>query len=267
MKLKALIAGLALAAGAGSAQASIGLTTNSELFLSVWDQTAQQSYSQDLGVNLAQFLTNTNVNGFNSDASWSVSLNSVWGQFFNAANASATVWNVAAGNSAGGASLHPSQTYGYLSSFNQANPALPAPNNAAGPSQITATNSVISSKVAIINGADTTVATNSAAIWTSADPAYYGSSWGGDFNQKVPVTQSNQGVYGEVLATIFHGLNIDRDAGNKTVDRWVTLPGTFQLSGNSLSYSVSAVPVPAAVWLFGSALAGLVGFSRRGNRV
>lgn len=266
MKLKALIAGLALAAGAGSAQASIGLTTNSELFLSVWDQTAQQSYSQDLGVNLAQFLTNTNVNGFNSDASWSVSLNSVWGQFFNAANASATVWNVAAGNSAGGASLHPSQTYGYLSSFNQANPALPAPNNAAGPSQITGTNIVISNKVATYNGADTTVATNSAAIWTSSDIAYYASQWGGDFAGKTP-NQINQGVYGEVLSAIFHGLEINRDTGNKTVDRWVTLPGTFQLSGNALSYSVSAVPVPAAVWLFGSALAGLVGFSRRGNRV
>lgn len=37
------------------------------------------------------------------------------------------------------------------------------------------------------------------------------------------------------------------------------LAGTYQMTVNS----VSAVPVPAAVWLFGSALMGLVGFSKR----
>jgi hypothetical protein len=42
--------------------------------------------------------------------------------------------------------------------------------------------------------------------------------------------------------------------------------GTFKLTGNILSYqAVSAVPVPAAVWLFGSALLGMVGFTRRDN--
>ena len=37
-------------------------------------------------------------------------------------------------------------------------------------------------------------------------------------------------------------------------------------SGNSLhvtGYSVSSVPVPAAIWLFGSGLIGLIGFARR----
>jgi hypothetical protein len=37
--------------------------------------------------------------------------------------------------------------------------------------------------------------------------------------------------------------------------------GTFNLSVGS--YAVSAVPVPGAVWLFGSALAGVIGFNRR----
>lgn len=39
---------------------------------------------------------------------------------------------------------------------------------------------------------------------------------------------------------------------------WVTIPYALHLEG-----SVSAVPVPAAVWLFGSGLAGLVGVARR----
>ncbi len=37
--------------------------------------------------------------------------------------------------------------------------------------------------------------------------------------------------------------------------------GTFNLGVGS--YAVSSVPVPGAVWLFGSALAGLIGFGRR----
>ncbi len=42
--------------------------------------------------------------------------------------------------------------------------------------------------------------------------------------------------------------------------------GSFTLTGNTLSYNaISAVPVPAAVWLFGSALLGMLGFTRRDN--
>ncbi len=33
--------------------------------------------------------------------------------------------------------------------------------------------------------------------------------------------------------------------------------------GTFLQAELSAVPIPAAVWLFGTALVGLVGFSRR----
>jgi hypothetical protein len=37
----------------------------------------------------------------------------------------------------------------------------------------------------------------------------------------------------------------------------------FYLQGVALSVSVSAVPVPATVWLFGSGLIGLFGIARR----
>jgi hypothetical protein len=45
--------------------------------------------------------------------------------------------------------------------------------------------------------------------------------------------------------------------------------GYFDIgSGNSMHVvSVSSVPVPAAVWMFGSGLAGLIGFARRKRRV
>jgi len=43
--------------------------------------------------------------------------------------------------------------------------------------------------------------------------------------------------------------------------------GQWELSGNSLTLGVSAVPVPAAVWMFGSALLGLAGVSRKRKTV
>jgi len=53
------------------------------------------------------------------------------------------------------------------------------------------------------------------------------------------------------------------------LDNTFTKLGTFTLSANNiLSYQgVSEVPVPAAVWLFGSALLGMLGFTRRGAKV
>jgi hypothetical protein len=37
----------------------------------------------------------------------------------------------------------------------------------------------------------------------------------------------------------------------------------FTATGGTLSYTASAVPVPAAAWLFGSAIAGMIGIGRR----
>jgi predicted extracellular nuclease len=64
------------------------------------------------------------------------------------------------------------------------------------------------------------------------------------------------------MATIFAG---DTDGTNPfdPADQWTGLPlNTFSELG-SHSVAVSAVPVPAAVWLFGTALIGFVGMSRR----
>lgn len=53
-------------------------------------------------------------------------------------------------------------------------------------------------------------------------------------------------------------LRISGDATNS-----LGLSGSYQMTVNS---SVQAVPVPAAVWLFGSALLGLVGVTRRNSK-
>ncbi len=64
---------------------------------------------------------------------------------------------------------------------------------------------------------------------------------------------ANFGAYGFFNST---GLSIDSGDNNP-------FPGTKFVTGTWTDYSVSAVPVPAAVWLFGSGLLGLAGVARR----
>ena len=93
MKVKALVAGMALVLGANGAHAAIATGTSGpgELFLSVWDKTAQQSYSQDLNVDMFRFLTDPSY-AFYKGNTWSIALDSVWTQFHNPANAGQTVY-------------------------------------------------------------------------------------------------------------------------------------------------------------------------------
>ncbi|QSA97267.1 VPLPA-CTERM sorting domain-containing protein [Methylococcus sp. EFPC2] len=266
MKLKALFAGVVLALGANAANAAIatGETSSGELFLSVWDKTAQVSYSQDLNIDLFQFLTNTSAGGFNSNASWSVALNPAWAGFYNPANAANTVYNVAAADLDNGKLNAVDQTYGYLSSFNTSNPA-PVPANNVAAVSTPAKEIVAKAIVYNANLAD--------AEQYSSGPSYYPNAWGSDFNTKVPVNQSNDAAIDQVLAAVFHGLSstlgTDPDTGDLFVqDRFDILPGKFQLTATELKYTVApaTVPVPGAVWLLGSALAGFVSIARRGKR-
>jgi hypothetical protein len=56
------------------------------------------------------------------------------------------------------------------------------------------------------------------------------------------------------------------ESKNGFVDGWNTLTMSFDNDTALVAASVSAVPVPAAVWLFGSGLLGLMGISRRSKR-
>ncbi|QSA97266.1 hypothetical protein [Methylococcus sp. EFPC2] len=264
MKVKVLVAGLALvAAGNANALINTGSTSSGELFLSVLDQTAQVSYSQDLNIDLSGFLTNTSVGGFNSNASWSVALSPAWSSFFNAANAGSIVYNVAATDLDNGKLNSLDQTYGYLSSFKTSNPAPVPANNVA---VVSTPGQEIASRALMYNAnpAD-------AEAYTPAAAAYYGNTWGNTFNTKVPTTQNNEGLFNQVLNAVFHGLSstlgVDQDTGDFFVqDRFDVLPGQFQLTASELKYTVAptaAVPVPAAAWLFGAALTTLVGANRR----
>jgi hypothetical protein len=43
--------------------------------------------------------------------------------------------------------------------------------------------------------------------------------------------------------------------------------GAWSDTADGYVLNVAAVPVPGAIWLFGSAMAGLIGFGRRKNKI
>ena len=72
----------------------------------------------------------------------------------------------------------------------------------------------------------------------------------------------SEGLFGQALGIRLYNLNlipVDAD-GNEITD---ALSG---IGFNNVQLTVSAVPVPAAVWLFGTALLGLSGFNLRRKR-
>lgn len=249
IRQKTLSAGLALVMGAGAANATIATGGNGsgELFLSVWDQTATKSYNQDLGVDLARFLTDATYQ-YSSNTSWSIPLNSVWSSFFVPANAGNMVYNVAGARTDNIALNALDPTYGYLSSFNPNNPLPPvqAPLSAQlGSVQLPALSIV--AKAQTYNGADpVNDAQNDAKVWLSSEPGYFNTDWGNNFKGTVPTTQINDGKFGslsDAAPAVFHGLfgqlifNPETE-GDTIGDRFVVLPGKFQVTATGFNYVV-----------------------------
>jgi len=100
-------------------------------------------------------------------------------------------------------------------------------------------------------------------------------NFGGKYTQLFTEAASNSGELktetfpcGTIAGSCVFGLNFATNlmnAGgsiNILADNAISIEGFYGPTRNIISGSVSAVPVPAAVWLFGSALAGL-GWLRR----
>lgn len=81
-------------------------------------------------------------------------------------------------------------------------------------------------------------------------------------NLSVTVTDANNWkLSGDLLMTPENGISLLGGAALTDVGNFCLGVGSF--AGCSNPVETSAVPVPAAVWLFGSAIAGLIGISRR----
>jgi len=260
---KVLAASVALAVG-GVAHAAIdddnaftpgGGNGSGELFLSVIDRGAPSpmSYVLDLGITADQFLANDasylNTLSFAADANLQTLL----------ANPGGTVaWNIAAIHNDYGPTF---DDLGYLSTA----PAEPVANTETLTGWVGMSNAIAQAGQYLQATNEIIGANNSVLITNPNDNAFYdGPFWGDTWHTSLHSTEAN---LDESLGFYFVASNFSED-GDGSSSRVVPFLGTWMLSANGeLTYNAAAsvVPVPAAVWLLGSALIGMAGVARRKN--
>ena len=245
MKFTVIAAAAALAI-AGTANAAINPGSENgaggELILSVWDSASSTSYTLDLGVMTSDF------NGEGTYV-FDLTADQNWGTF--TAGIESMTWDVVGSDRAAGA---PS-TNGLMTTARTGTDSSVTGIEAAGYNTLQ-TNIELYTQT--LDGTETDFATNNSYFLSGADYAGSTGTWG-SFAGNVSFATA---AYGESME--FWNLTTDGYAHRGQVFPIAAhekLAGTWTLADNKLVYT--AVPVPAAVWLFGSSLIGLVGVARR----
>ncbi|MDX8129432.1 hypothetical protein QLH52_19180 [Methylomonas sp. OY6] len=258
MKLsKKLLAVAVLAAAAsGAAEAriqAIGDATadGSEFLFNLVNYTAQNSYTLDLGITVEQFLANPS-----QPLSFTLSDNNF--QSFAAAYTAGN--NVAWGVSGGHGVLNELTDLAKFGFYTTS--VVPSPSSIdANAPDISNTMGKWNDLVSYIQTQDAN--SNNLSTFKTVGQQGYTAVYGNDFQTALPFTA--QGQLGTALSFVRERANADDfDTGEL-----VTFPGVwnFAINGNvgSLTYTAApaAVPLPAAVWMFGAGLMGVLRATRR----
>ncbi len=256
--MKILAASVALAMS-GVANAAIlqssGTVGSGELFLTAWDEVGQQSYSLDLGILEADFLGDTS-----QTLSYDLSNDANFAPFM---NNSGVVYVISGGddsflNTTTGAL--DATRYGFV---------ITSTSGADGVLAGALTQSMMGG---VVGSIDNMALNSNADAGDQLDPSLNLSSYSipgdtgyfGELTWSVNAGGSPFVTIGDIDSSIsFYQAYLAADYVTGLVRE---LPNVWTLtSAGELTYAapVSAVPVPAAVWLFGSGLLGLVSVARR----
>jgi len=253
MKMKALAAALALSA-AGTANAGIDSfgSGNGELFFSIRDNVAQTSYALDM---------NVTMNAWDENANQSWAADSTLTSFLGAGSGDYS-WAVMAGDSNNGGSIGGLRYLSTSAAGTAANWGTET-NGGLNDYNILDTGLLIGVN-AKLDGAPGSVpgTLGDSATFVTGESGYFNSNmdtWSGN----APVNAASAGIGGTQSFYFLTNSNVTTNpflaAQKINVTEQV---GTFTLAGNGdLNYV--ATPIPAAVWLLGSAMVGLVGVARR----
>jgi hypothetical protein len=249
-QLKLLAAALAVVAAAPASAALIadGTTGNGDLFLSAWDGAALTSYTLNLGITESAFTGTSNLS-FAADPNMAA--------FLAAVTPANVVWNVVAMDSTGS-----SNAAGALNYFGT---GVAAPTTQTQPINSQLLNSATMNQY--VGSVNNLLGSGNSIEHVSTGPTDFAYGNAGVFGPKFggKITYNTVGTLGQNLNfyefSSVTGTNLSKVSVTPFAGQW-----NLGSNGN-LTYttSVSAVPVPAAAWLFASGLMGLVGVSRRKN--
>jgi len=250
LKMKALAAAVALTV-AGSANAAIDTfgSGDGELFFSVRDNVNQTSYVLDLNIALSTFNPTQSLNY--SDMS-----------SFVASSSGDLSWAVMAGDSVGAGSiggLH------YMTTAAAGSDAtLGAMNNGTLQGWTIMDGDYLSNVNGALAGADGIQGTADDAVSTTAangDNAYFTTTMD-SWQNNSPVSATAGLGESQNFYLLSNSASTVLATGKSKLVTLTAMPGIWKLDATTgLTYS--AVPVPPALWLLGSALLGLVGVARR----
>ena len=263
MKLKALTAALVIAATSQTAMGAIlnSQTGNGELFMNIFDPVGERTYVRDLGILVSDFLPTGSMT--TAGSALTIAPDTLLQSWLAAASPTALnsmVWNIAAMDSAG--------SWRYLTTEADSSTPLPA--------TLTQTNGQVSQYqaadvyVGAVNAFAGHAVDNGSSSHVPADGAAYsalGYNWStkSNFSTVNPIGTSSLFYLLKPNGTNTTGTlkalsdKFDNEFGDSI---WL-LEQNGTLNYTAASAAVSAVPVPAAAWLLGSGLVGLVGVARR----
>jgi len=257
---KSLLAVALLAATTGAANASIAVGSNtlSEAYLSVYDSSRGLTFALDLGLTMGDLVLNLSNDTFSKSydlaALTAGSTGGKWSTFAAGLNSATTVYGVVASGTAGKLFATGPADPANVTKFATTQLASSAANKLAN--HIATVNTA---SIADNAGAAVLTSLNLSAIISDADTANTG-----QHDQLGPFSTLNGGK-SDAAADINFGQagNFYYYGGNAVP---VLAAQQWELTGNTLSFAApAAVPLPAAVWMFGAGLMGVLGLTRRKN--